>query len=371
MVMRRVPDNPGSTREPWAQPTARIDWLAGPIADRDGSGRSVVDAWLDTDRSSCTPDAGFARSGYNTWLGDQHGTKIAFERRERLVLTPDGEREQRNEISKSYLILKGTGLTALRARGIDDQNIVEQFQEWSGQCRRIDLAVDVQHPEVTPRALATLHAKRHFATKLRETWFGGKPNQGETFYLKGKHQVFRCYDKTAERARKGVTIEKGITRLELELHDTWAQRAFDALCQIDTQHWIEEFPRLVIGTILGKARPLAGPRPPHHVNRAPIWEPLKEALRGIGPVRLPKHELDRKAEQQLANRIIHAQNFRGTYKLLRALVPKDRLEAFFENEALTPEDLELIERLRNGDPEHLKAILVGCNLLPTDEPHTN
>lgn len=369
MVMRRQPENPGSARERWNnRPTARIDWLAGPIAERDGEGREAIETWLD-EAKPCAPEAGFARAGYNVWHGDSHGSKIG-----KAIVTghqrqPTGERLEWSRTDRTYLVLKGTGLGRMRSSGLDDFDALNRFDAWRGICRRIDLAVDVCHPEVTPSVLSQLFERGHFATRFTERWFGGDPERGETFYLQGKDQTFRAYDKSAERSRKGVRIGSGVTRLELELRGDWAARAAASLLKIQRNAWEQQFPELVCGVILGKVRPLNGKRPAHHPNRAPLFEPLRIALDDIGPVRLPREEELRTAEQTLAGRTQHFNNNAKLLRFMRELLGPAAFDQAVNKQQLDPADNDLLALLQQ-DPERLRRWLVDSRLLPSDNTNS-
>lgn len=368
MVTRRVPDNPGSARESWSKPTVRIDWLAGPIAERDGEGREAVTVWLDQ-AAHCSPDAGFSRAGYNTWFGDRHGTKIAHacDRGTRVIREgPGWRREEWSRFQRTYLVLKGTGLTRMRAQGLDDAGVIQRFRAWRGECNRIDLAVDVCHPKVTPAALFRLYEQNRVVTRFGQRWFGGDEEKGETFYLRGKGQTFRCYDKSAERSRRGVHMQKGVTRFELELRGAWAARAFAQLLRIEPTAWDVEFPKLAWGVILSKMRPLDCERPKHHPDRAPIWKPLREALRDLGPVRLAKEEELRSAEQQLAGRLQHFDNDRKSLAFMLAVLGQKGFDAKVQQVSVDPDDQALLALLLEN-PERLRSFLVESGFLPRED----
>jgi len=291
-----------------------VDWLAGGINPEGLDGDDAESAWLHPPPEPCTPDMGFARAGYDHWRGDVHGTKIARRR----DVGRDGEFLG---FSRTYLILKGSGLTALRAGGVDDREALRRFLRWGGRCRRIDLAIDVQHPDVTPGKLYALHQRRHFVTRLQEPALWGDRDAGQTFYLLGSDQCFRAYDKSAERQRKGVALPSGVTRLELELRGDWAARAFRALSRdLEGPAWDTTFPRFVEGLILSKARPLDGPRPERNPQRAAVWAPLAEVLRDVRPVRLSSDELTRSGLQAIAGQLLHLKNDASSLKLVHALL---------------------------------------------------
>jgi len=349
-VVARTPDNPGSAREAWTRPTARVDWLAGGIESEDLEGLDAESAWLTPPPERCSPDMGFARAGYDHWRGDAHGTKLARRR----SLDRDGSFLG---FARTYLILKGSGLTALRAVGVDDREALRRFRAFRGRCRRLDLAVDVRHPAVTPGALYRLHQQRHFVTRLREPALWGDRDAGQTFYLLGKDQCFRAYDKTAERARKDVALPDGVTRLELELRGGWAARAFRDLSRIlDAEAWDERFPRFVEGLILSKARPLDDVRPARNPQRAPVWGPLAEVLRDVRPVRLSSEELTRSAMQALAGQLLHLKNDASSLRLVRAILGDAAFLQALDRGKLDGAALALLG-IAQSEPEALAAIV--------------
>lgn len=347
MVRRTTePENPGSAREPWQHATARIDWLAGPI-DELGPFDQNAQCWLNKPQP-CKPEAGFARANYTNWIGDRNGSKIG-----RAL-------DRRGRVDRTYLVLKGTGLTYLRDQGDDDQEILHRFARWHGQAARIDLAVDVRHRQITPRAFKELHEKHQIVTRLRQPWFGGDPAAGETFYLKGKSLIFRVYDKTAERRRRNVQLSDGITRIELEMRGEWARRASAKLLQIPHDNWATDFPATVLSIILSKVRPLNAARPDHNPNRAPLWHPLVEAVGDLAPVRLPRDEIQRDAEQRIAGAAANLRNQRRTMALIRELTGHAHFAELVERMALHEDDRELVE-LMQRDPDRLKNILLRFN----------
>jgi hypothetical protein len=352
-MVSRVSVNPGSEREGWSRPTARIDWLAGTIAECDGEGREAAHAWL-VQPSRCNPDAGFR--GYNDWHGDRNGSKVARE--------VQHHRRGVCAVLRTYLVLKGTGLMHLRSEGADDADILRRFIEWRGVCKRIDLAVDVRHPKVTPRALFDLYEARHFVTRLQEPALWGTPSGGQTFYLLGKGQTFRAYNKTAERARKGFTLPDGITRLEMELRGKWATRAFADLRQLllSPDTWSSTFPKRAAEIVLSKARPLDGLRPERNTNRAPTWSPLSEALDGVVPVRIGRDERQRQLEEQLAGRLTHFQNNRKFLVLMKELLGPEQFAHAISQAELDPDDAQFLALLRE-DPARLRAFLVDSGVL--------
>lgn len=355
------PTNPGSDREPWTRPTARVDWLAGPITAEGDDGRDAEHVWLEPPPERCPPDSGF--HGYDRWRGDAFGTKIAR-------ATEKNRHGEFLGFSRTYLVLKGSGLGALRANGVDDREALQRFRLWGGRCKRIDLAVDVIHPEITPWAIYELHQKRHFVTRLELPRIDGDREAGQTFYLSGKHQQFRAYDKTAERLRKGVVLEPGITRLEMELRGPWAKRAFHDLSDIlDREDWETAFPRFVCGVILSKARPLDGPKPSRNPQRAPVWEPLETVLRDVRPVRLSREDIDRTALQQFAGQALHFSNDLGSLRLMETILGESKFLQAIRQEKLSGHAM-MLAALVQQKPEELRAILRahGIDLDPPAAP---
>jgi hypothetical protein len=344
-----------------------VDWLAGPICAEDpAEGLDAEDVWLAPPATQCAPDQGFGRAGYTRWRGDVHGTKVA-RRHER------GRDGEFLGYSRTYVILKGSGLTALRAEGLDDQGAVRRFAAWDGKCSRLDLAIDVQHQGVTPGALYDLHQRRRFVTRLQTPGLFGDRDKGQTFYLFGKHQTFRAYDKTAERLRKGATIAEGVTRLEMELRGPWAKRAYRAMLAIDPVTWDDEFPRFVTGLILGKARPLDVVRPETNAQRAPVWRPLEEALRDVATVRLAADEMRRCALQRFDGQVRHFRNdLQGTRVMLEMLGDATFLQAVREGK-LDLAHADLLNALR-ADCDAARAIIAKYGIqppgVPTDRPAT-
>jgi len=331
-VVRRTtePENPGSAREPWRHATARIDWLAGPI-DELGPFDETAQCWLDKPQP-CPPEAGFVRANYKNWIGDRHGSKVG-----RAL-------DRRGRIDRTYLVVKGTGLMHLRADGATDHDILQRFDKWHGKAARIDLAVDVRHPKITPRAFDELHRENRIVTRLRESWFGGDPQRGETFYLKGRNhqQTFRAYDKSAERKQRGADIAAGVTRLELELRGAWARRAFAKLLKIPHATWEAEFPTTVLGIILSKVRPLQSRRPDHHPNRAPLWQPLVEAVGDLAPVRLPRDEQLTLHIQRLSTRAAGLHNNLSFLGLLYNVLGPAYMADWLKGIPLRDADLDMI-----------------------------
>ncbi len=353
-MVSRVSVNPGSEREQWSKPTARIDWLAGTISERDCEGREAVHAWLE-DPQRCSADAGFR--DYNDWHRDRHGTKVA-----RVV---SSDRFGKGCVQRTYLVLKGSGLMHLRANNQADDAILLRFMEWRGLCKRIDLAVDVKHADVTPRALFDLYEKQHFVTRLQEPVLWQSPNGGETFYLMGKGQTFRCYNKTAERKRKGITLVDGITRLEMELRGKWAARAFGELAVLlnDRSSWSETFPKRAAEIILSKARPLDEKRPARNAIRAPTWSPLARALDDVGPVRLARQEELRALEERLAGKQSHFQNNLKAMALMRSILGEEAFNAAISKTELDADDQAFLAMLQAAGPR-LRSTLVDSGVLP-------
>lgn len=297
--MVRSPSNPGSAREAWSDPTARIDWLEGNVALEDGHGTEAVDFWLRPPVKRRGPLYG----RFQVCHEDIHGSQVAHAMEKHVDGSFTGE------VDRTRLVLKGTGLTNLRSEGVSDFHALHAFRRWQNRCARIDLAIDVLHPDVTPKKFHDLHQQRRMVTRLKVPKLMGDKDAGQTFYLEGRNQLIRVYDKSAERKRKGSTdLPPGITRLELELKGPWARRAFNDLTTIPPDDWDERFPELVGGLFLSKCRPLNGPRPERNPQRAPLWTPLAEAMDGIKPVRLSTEELKRGVTARIAAKFDHLAN---------------------------------------------------------------
>lgn len=356
--MRRPPDNPGSSREAWSAPTARVDWLAGPI-DNGNSLRCPLATFL-VDHRPGTADAGFSRAGYTDWHTDEHGTKIG----RKIQTVVQGGFPVLEKVERTYLVMKGTGLTAARTRGLDDAAVLALFADWSGSCRRIDLAVDVLHSDISPRAVYDLHSKGRMQTAIKQHEWICSP-KGSTFYLRGTDLVVRVYDKSAERARKGHLLPRGVTRFELELRGNLAERAFAMLHGLDRAAWSQAFPEAVCGIILSKMRPLDGPCPKHQRHRVPTWPPLAEAFAQVGPVRLPRDEQLRTAQAALQGRATYVRNAKQAIAFIREVCGEETWRdvlASIGGATLSPEDLAMVEMLRQN-PDTLQAILRNSGLM--------
>ena len=344
--------NTGSAREPWDRPTARVDWLEGSINPFDLlHGHQADDEWLLEDREGTHPPSGVR--GYDRWQQDANKSLLGV----REDFDPD---EGCRIPYRCYLILKGTGLTDQRARDVDDLEVLQAFRHWGGRIRRIDLAVDVRHPDVTPRALRDLYYTEpsRIVTRLGTPRHWGR-DQGETFYLGTGDVVLRVYDKTAGRARKGVPMADGVTRFEMQLRKRSAQAAYFKLVNQDRATWTNAFPEIVIGWLLDKMRPLDVPRPERNPQRAPLWQPLVEAMRNIGPVPLGRHERDRTDWQRIRAKADHHNNNRRTGKLFLELLGDAAFLQSVRGADLNAEDRHLLQMARETDPEMLSRILDG------------
>jgi len=297
-----MPHNPGSDREAWSDPTARVDWLEGNVLVEDDDDYAE-DAWLRPPSKQCGAPRGYR--GFSVWRSDIHGTQIGY------AMEREKDGTDSDRVDRTRLILKGSGLANLRAEGVSDFNALHRFRRWSNDnCARIDLAVDVLHPEITPVAFHELHQQRRMVTRLGKPALWGDKDEGQTFYLHGKQQMLRVYDKTAERKHRGghTTLPDGVTRMEIELRGPWARRAFRDLTTISPDDWDEQFPQFVGGLFLAKCRPLDVPRPKRNPQRAPVWSPLAQALEDVKPVRLSTEELHRTVRAQIAAKFDHLAN---------------------------------------------------------------
>jgi len=214
-------------------------------------------------------------------MQDQCGTQLGRRRVEDSLL------EELFTLSH-FLILKGTGIQQHRHEGVYDRELLNHVAAWGGKTNRIDLAIDVLHPEVTPRALFDLYDNNRIVTRVDHRKFERKKANRGTFSLLSQHKMLRIYDKTGERARKADAkpLPAGVTRFEMEYRGPPAVKVFRELQRIPEDTWSEEFPRLAIGWMLQFARPLDQDKPDRNPLRAPMWKPLEEALEGLGPVQL-------------------------------------------------------------------------------------
>lgn len=307
--------NPGSDREEWTRATARIDWLQGPMhafdpADGVTEARS---AWLLPPAEVRAARPPGMRPPWNRWFEDGCGTCIGYDDEE-----SNGRRQPRPHAA--FLILKGSGLTRLRDLGQDDRELRDQFHRWRGRCNRIDIAIDVRHPEITPEAFWQLHRADRLVTRLRGWKYQGRTDQGTTFYSTGDSCMLRVYDKSAERRRKGQVLESGITRIEIELRKDDARRTWLALCGIPGDRWEDDFPEFAKGLVLSKVRPLDIPKPSHNPQRAPLWGPLRDAFGDVATVQLPAIDRQNDIARQLNGHIINASNQRASHRIAHVLM---------------------------------------------------
>lgn len=345
--------NPGSERETWSRPTARLDWLAGPIADVDADGLSAAEVWLD-DAEPCSRDRGFPR--YNRWLGDRHNGKVAQQ-------TTVNRRGQ-TTVDRTYLVAKGTTLMRHRDEGRDDFDILALAAEWRFAPKRIDLAVDVRNPAITPHALYQRYLADCIVTRCNKPRFWGdhRTTDGCTFYLSATDWQLRVYNKSAERQAKGYSLVDGVTRFEIELRKKQAARAYAAMRARNRHEWDDWFPRFACETILSKARFLEDPRPADNPQRAATWSKLMEAFENVGPVRLPKIERHRAAFEKLHGRGLHLGNNRKLLGFWRVLLG-DTFREFIADAPLSDDDEELLQTLLE-DPERLRNALAKMGLVP-------
>lgn len=329
---------------------------SGPI-----DGIQAPDAWLLPPFESCGIPQGFRH--YNAWWKDGNATMV-------------GQQLVRDDFTtetvplRNFLILRGTGIAALRAEGQDDLAILHQFgTDWKGRATRLDLAVDVKHPKVTPHAMEQLWIDNRVVNRFPPDKKGteGTPDTGYTLYLRTRDLKLRIYDKSRERARKGFDLEEGVTRFELELHRNQAKRALKQLLDIYPDDWDTLFPAFVQGLLLSRFRPLDGPKPDRNPQRAPLWTPFKEALDGVAPVRLGKDERDRNAAQRLNGQLTHFANARQAIRVAMELVGPGVIRQWAESGHLDPEIAAALE-IAKGDASRLKTLLSNAGLdLPTDD----
>ncbi|MEQ1858236.1 MAG: replication initiation factor domain-containing protein [Longimicrobiales bacterium] len=306
MVLDDPGANRGSAREAWKRPTVRIDWLQGAILPEEVGTQTRADlAWLMTEPKRIGQPRGV--KGYHLWQGDTHGTMVG--------LRLERDEKDQPQPTRAFLILKGSGLVQMRAEDRSDRDALHRFAEWKGSMTRLDLAIDVQHPEVTPMAFRQMHERGQLVTRLQRPGWWGTPETGCTWYLGSGDVLVRVYDKSAERARRGAPIGEGITRIEMELRRRSAKTAARKLAAIPEERWATEFPRNVIAWFLDKIEPKARPVT-KNPQRVPRWEAFEEAIDGIGPVPLGRDEADRTAEREYAAKMEFASHARKACAVL-------------------------------------------------------
>ena len=351
--------NPGSAREAWSRPTARVDWLQGPLLALEANADDPAAAWLHGEPERTTTPGGVR--GYDRWLKDQRGTLIGY----RFAWAED---EDRKVPDRAFLILKGSGLTELRAEDVTDHQVLHRFAAFRGTVNRLDLALDVKHPEVTPKAFFDQYGKGQVVTRLPTMrWMQNKDDGGSTFYLQGGEVLVRVYDKTAERARKGVTLEPGITRLEMELKGPSARSALKQLLAVPPANWDAAFPLLACAWFQNKVRPL-GVKVPRNPQRIPTWAPLLAAFDGIGPVRLGRAEADRALGERVAGLAANFENLTkgGHLRMMKAMLGDALFNQAIERGELDSSALEIVGFM-NANPERAKQILADAGLDLRDE----
>jgi len=299
-------NNPGSPREAWTRPTVRVDWLQGSLRpEDDAAGTPARDAWLEQPYEVMRRPSGYP--GYSKWLRDGHETWIGHRMAEHLVV-------------RAFLVMRGEGIQSLRESGVDDQALVEQAASWGLKATRLDLALDVKHPKVSPMALWRLRRRGRVVTRLSKPDLWGDEETGQTFYLRSKDLTLRIYDKSAERERKGVHLGAGITRFEMELHRGEARKAFVRLAAIAPDRWDANFPAFVQGLLLARFRPLNVEKPDRNPQRAPLWKPFVQALDDVAPVRLGNDELDTTMRQRLHGKARHVKHNRRPMRFFLELL---------------------------------------------------
>lgn len=330
-----------------------MDWLQGALVALDQGDDDPAAAWLRGEPAVVTTPRGVR--GYDRWLTDALGTLLGF----RMGYDPAADR---TTAQRAFLILKGTGLTALRAADVDDRAALHRFASFRGPVNRLDLALDVRHPLVTPRAFRDQHEQGQIVTRLtRPGWWGDDEN-GATWYLGKDDVLVRVYDKSAERNRHGVTMVDGVTRCEMQLRAKSARAAFKRLLALTPEEWAEKFAPLVVGWFLNKVRPL-GVAVPRNPQRVPTWGPLLEAFEGIGPVRLGRDEVDRALGERIQGQLANFDNLtRGGYlALVKEMLGTARFLQAIERGTLDTSQLELLT-YTHADPQRLKQLLAAAGL---------
>lgn len=349
MLQASVVNNPGSPREDWSRPTVRVDWLQGSLLPEcEDEGIPARDAWLSESYEEMRSPSGYP--GYHRWLHDGHETWVGHRLVEQVVM-------------RAFLVMRGAGIQALRAAGIDDQALIEQAERWGFKATRLDLAIDVKHPRVTPLALYRLRRRGRVVTRLSRPTLDGDEETGQTFYLRSNDLTLRIYDKTAEQARKGVQLAEGITRIEMELHRGEAKKAFKRLASITPDDWDAQFPAFVQGLLLARFRPLNVAKPERNPQRAPIWKPFTQALDDVAPVRLGSEEIDATMQQRLWGQARHVKNNRRPMRFILELLGEGPFLQLVRSGQLEAFEKVALDWAQNS-PEAVQGVLstLGINL---------
>lgn len=353
-----VERNPGSSREAWSRPTVRVDWLQGSVLPCDPeTGDRLAPTWLNEGAQRSGTPRGVR--GYDRWYMDDLTCAVG----ERL----DASLGHDALPLRGFVILKGSGLARFRAAGWDCRDTLELWQHWEGRCTRLDIAIDVKHPEVTPEAWWRRYEEGRIVTRLAHHRFEGTEGGGKTFYLMGKDLLLRVYDKSAERARVGAFLEPGVTRIELQMKQRSALAAVRQLLAVPAEAWEAEFPRLSCGWVLDKARPLEGQRPARNPQRAPTWGALEEAFAGVQPVALGRDEADRNYERHLASQMQHFARNTGHLKLMRETLGVARFEQAIEQGKVSQFG-HMLKAFAQDQPETFERIVRAYGIRPPDEP---
>lgn len=323
------------------------------VPDLDDGATQARHAWLSEPFREMRRPKGYP--GYDRWLHDGHETWLGHRTTEQLVV-------------RAFLVMRGAGIQALRAHGMDDQALIEQGVRWGFKATRLDLAIDVKHPKVTPLALYRLRRRGRVVTRLSRPTLDGDPETGQTFYLRSNDLTLRIYDKTAEQARKGVHLEPGITRFEMELHRGEAKKAFARLAAISGDRWETEFPAFVQGLLLARFRPLNVAKPDRNPQRAPLWKPFVQAFDDVAPVRLGNDEIDRTILQRIYGQTRHVKNNRRPMRFILELLGE---AAFLQ--LVRSGDLDVIEQTAldwaSSSPESVAGVLSELGIrLDEDQP---
>jgi len=270
--------------------------------------------------------------------------------------------------TRAFLIMRGAGIHHLRAAGVDDLALVEQAKRWDYKATRLDLAIDVCHPKVTPRALHRLREQGREVTRLHTPNLIGDEKKGQTYELRSNNLKLRIYDKSAEQARKGVALEPGITRFEMELHRNEARKAFALLAAIDPDGWDAEFPAFVQGLLLARYRPLDVEKPERNPQRAPLWSPFAEAIDDVEPVRLGNEDVDAAMRQRLWGKARHVKNNRRPMRFLLELLGEGPFLQLVRSGQLDVIEQMALDWAQNS-PEAVQSVLstLGINLDDDDQ----
>ena len=144
-------------------------------------------------------------------------------------------RPHRDGTADCLLNLSGQAMQYARHLGHDDEEILRFCIHHCGAATRLDCAIDVYDPEVTPQ-LAGAHWRKRAVVSRADEAHPRSPDQkkgeppprtGWTWYFgsQASARFMRVYDKTAEfHAKTGSTMQDHVTRFELVSRDEAAHK---------------------------------------------------------------------------------------------------------------------------------------------------